>query len=56
MTEPMRLIIDTDAGVDDAQAIMMALAHPGVTIEAITTLSGNRIKNGLDVCFCPTRA
>jgi purine nucleosidase len=37
----MRLIIDTDAGVDDAQAIMMALAHPGVTVEAITTLSGN---------------
>lgn len=41
MTEPLRLIIDTDAGVDDAQAIMMALAHPGVTVEAITTLSGN---------------
>lgn len=37
----MRLIIDTDAGVDDAQAIMLALAHPGVTVEAITTLSGN---------------
>jgi purine nucleosidase len=37
----MRLIIDTDAGVDDAQAIMMALAHPGVRVEAITTLSGN---------------
>ncbi|MFN8377537.1 MAG: nucleoside hydrolase [Anaerolineae bacterium] len=37
----MRLIIDTDAGVDDAQAIMMALAAPGVTVEAITTLSGN---------------
>ncbi len=37
----MRLIIDTDAGVDDAQAIMMALAAPHVTVEAITTLSGN---------------
>lgn len=37
----MRLIIDTDAGVDDAQAIMMALAAPDVTVEAITTLSGN---------------
>jgi purine nucleosidase len=35
------MIIDTDAGVDDAQAIMMALAAPGVTVEAITTLSGN---------------
>jgi purine nucleosidase len=37
----MRLIIDTDAGVDDAQAIMLALTHPGATIEAITTLTGN---------------
>lgn len=39
----MRLIIDTDAGVDDAQAIMLALAHPGVTVEAITTVTGNVI-------------
>ncbi len=37
----MRLIIDTDAGVDDAQAIMMALSYPGVTVEAITTVTGN---------------
>lgn len=37
----MRLIIDTDAGVDDAQAILMALCQPGVTVEAITTLTGN---------------
>lgn len=37
----MRLIIDTDAGVDDAQAILMALAQPGVTVEAITTVTGN---------------
>jgi len=37
----VRLIIDTDAGVDDAQAIMMALTHPHVTLEAITTVTGN---------------
>ncbi len=37
----MRIIIDTDAGVDDAQAIMMALAQPGATVEAITTVTGN---------------
>ncbi len=37
----MRLIIDTDAGVDDAQAILLALAHPKTTIEAITTVTGN---------------
>jgi purine nucleosidase len=37
----VRIVIDTDAGVDDAQAIMMALTYPGVTVEAITTLTGN---------------
>ncbi len=37
----MRLIIDTDAGVDDAQALMIALTYPGVEIEAITTVTGN---------------
>jgi purine nucleosidase len=37
----LRLIIDTDAGIDDAQAIMMALTHPGTAIEAITTVTGN---------------
>lgn len=37
----MRMIIDTDAGIDDAVAIMMALTYPGVTVEAITTLTGN---------------
>ncbi len=36
-----RLVIDTDPGVDDAHAIMMALAHPNVRVEAITTVSGN---------------
>lgn len=39
--ENIRLIIDTDAGVDDAHAIMMALTHPKVSIAGITTLSGN---------------
>ena len=37
----MKLIIDTDAGVDDAQAIMLALSQPGVDLLAITTLTGN---------------
>jgi purine nucleosidase len=37
----LRLVIDTDAGVDDAQAIMMALRHPSARVEAITTLTGN---------------
>ena len=37
----MKMIIDTDAGVDDAQAIMLALADPAVDLLAITTLTGN---------------
>jgi len=36
-----RLIIDTDPGVDDAHAILLALAHPDVKVEAITTVNGN---------------
>ena len=36
-----KLIIDTDPGVDDAHAILLALAHPGVQVEAITTVNGN---------------
>ena len=37
----MKLVIDTDAGVDDAQAIMLALTQSGVDALAITTLTGN---------------
>lgn len=37
----MQLIIDTDAGVDDAHALMMALAYPGTQVKAITTVTGN---------------
>jgi purine nucleosidase len=36
-----RLIIDTDPGVDDAHAILMAFAHSDTQIEAITTVAGN---------------
>jgi purine nucleosidase len=34
-------VIDTDPGVDDAHALMMAFAHPEAQIEAITTVAGN---------------
>ena len=37
----MKMIIDTDAGVDDAQALMLALENPAVDVLAITTLTGN---------------
>uniref|UniRef100_A0A3P8TYV9 Si:ch211-201h21.5 n=1 Tax=Amphiprion percula TaxID=161767 RepID=A0A3P8TYV9_AMPPE len=35
------LIIDTDCGIDDAQAIMMALAAPDVEVLGITCVFGN---------------
>ena len=36
-----KLIIDADTGVDDAQAIMLALAAPDVEILGITCCHGN---------------
>jgi purine nucleosidase len=37
----IRLVIDTDPGVDDAHAIMIAFSHPEAQVEAITTVAGN---------------
>ncbi len=37
----MRLLIDTDPGVDDGVALTMALRHSGATVEAITVVAGN---------------
>jgi purine nucleosidase/pyrimidine-specific ribonucleoside hydrolase len=36
-----RVIIDTDPGVDDALAILLALRSPELKVEAITTVNGN---------------
>ena len=36
-----RVIIDTDGGVDDALALLLALAWPGAQVDAITTVHGN---------------
>ena len=36
-----RMIIDTDPGVDDAQAILLAAAHATCRIEALTAVAGN---------------
>lgn len=36
-----RLLIDTDIGTDDAIALIMALRHPGVQVDLITTVAGN---------------
>jgi purine nucleosidase len=39
--EPIPLILDVDTGVDDALAILYALASPEVTLIAATTVMGN---------------
>ena len=36
-----RVIIDTDPGIDDAAALLLALASPELSVEAITTVYGN---------------
>lgn len=36
-----KLLIDTDCGTDDAQAIMIALASPSVEVLGITCCYGN---------------
>jgi inosine-uridine nucleoside N-ribohydrolase len=38
---PRRIIIDTDPGIDDAMAILLALRSPELKVEAITPVSGN---------------
>ena len=41
MTRTVKVIIDTDPGVDDALAILMALASPRVEVVGLTTVGGN---------------
>jgi inosine-uridine nucleoside N-ribohydrolase len=38
---PFRVIIDTDPGVDDALALLLALRSPELKIEALTPVAGN---------------
>ena len=38
---PFRVIIDTDPGVDDALALLLAMRSPKLKIEAITPVAGN---------------
>ena len=38
---PSRVIIDTDPGVDDALALLLAMRSPELQIEAITPVAGN---------------
>lgn len=38
---PLRVIIDTDPGVDDALALLLAMRSPELKIEGITAVAGN---------------
>jgi purine nucleosidase len=40
-TAPRRVIIDTDPGIDDAMAILLALNSPELKVEALTVVPGN---------------
>lgn len=41
MSDPRRILIDTDPGIDDALAILLALASPEVKLAGITVVHGN---------------
>ena len=50
----LRVLLDTDPGIDDALAILLALASPEVELAAVTVTGGNcpmeqGVRNGLDV-------
>ncbi|UJR26716.1 hypothetical protein I4U23_008031 [Adineta vaga] len=45
---PLKLVIDTDPGIDDCHAIMMALSYSNVQILGITVVTGNTsLENGI---------
>ena len=45
---PLKLVIDTDPGIDDCHAIMMALSYPHVKILGISVVTGNTsLDNGV---------
>src|SRR5579864_3287402 len=41
VSSPARVIIDTDPGVDDAFALLLAMRSPELKIEGITAVAGN---------------
>lgn len=51
---PIRVLLDTDPGIDDALAILLALASPEIELVAVTVTGGNcsmekGARNGLNV-------
>ena len=41
MTRGRSVVIDTDPGVDDALALLLAWASPEISVRAVTTVAGN---------------
>ncbi|MBX0326335.1 nucleoside hydrolase [Oscillochloris sp. ZM17-4] len=53
-SRPLRVLLDTDPGIDDALAILLALASPEIDLAALAVVHGNcalseAVRNGLDV-------
>ena len=38
---PKRIILDTDPGIDDALAILLAIASPELQLDSLITVHGN---------------
>lgn len=61
MTEPRKIIIDTDPGQDDAVAILLAFASPELEVLGLTAVAGNvplalTEKNARKICELAGRA
>ena len=61
MTQPRKIIIDTDPGQDDAVALLLALASPELEVLAVTSVAGNvpvalTSLNALKICELAGRA
>jgi purine nucleosidase len=52
--DPKRILIDTDPGIDDSLAILLALASPELSLEGLSIVHGNcsleqAVRNGLSI-------
>ena len=52
LMDPIELIIDTDPGIDDALAILLALGHVNVQVAAITTGERIHVKSLCSAFLC----